>query len=94
MCALTDLEWRQITAGVHPTVVGTRTNVILTLILEILLQIAGKSTKRRLNRSIHAARICRSLCLKACDICLIMHGCTLRMLFAYAYIICKYAERV
>lgn len=56
-CILTELKRRQITAGVHPTVVGTRTNVILTLILEIFLQIAGKSTKRRLNRSMHIACI-------------------------------------
>lgn len=34
-------ERRQITAGVHPAVIGTRTNVILTLILEKLLQIVG-----------------------------------------------------
>ena len=50
---LTEFERRQITAGVHPAVVGTRTNVILTLILEILLQIAGKSTERRLKIYAH-----------------------------------------
>lgn len=50
---LTEFKRRQITAGMHPAVVGTRANVILTLILEILLQITGKSTKRRLNQSTH-----------------------------------------
>lgn len=46
---LTYFERRQIAAGVHPAVIGTRTNVILTLILEILLQIAGKLTEQRLK---------------------------------------------
>jgi hypothetical protein len=49
-CILTELERWQVTAGVHAVVIGTRANVILTLILEILLQIAGKSTKKLLNR--------------------------------------------
>lgn len=50
---LTQFERRQIAAGVHPAVVGTRTNVILTLVLEILLQIAGKPTKPRLKIYAH-----------------------------------------
>jgi len=61
---LTEFERWQITAGVHPAVVWTRTNVILTLILEILLQIAGKSTERL---KIYAHRFShRILTLKTC----------------------------
>lgn len=40
---LTELERGQVAAGVHSVVVGTRANVVLTLILEILLEIAKKN---------------------------------------------------
>lgn len=42
--ALTELERRQVTARVHSVVVGTRANVVLTLIFEVLLKVAGKAT--------------------------------------------------
>ena len=41
--ALTELERRQVTARVHSVVIGTRANVVLTLIFEVLLKVAGKA---------------------------------------------------